>query len=150
MADPFADAGDVAARWRPLTDAETVVASTLVVDASTLLRQRFPGIDDQVTSGAVDPNILTMVVAGMVKRALVAPDDGVSQESETVGPYSRSQSFANPMRNVFLTAADITLILGYQPGAVSKSYANDTINCSPYGGVGYIYGVGFDPSEACP
>lgn len=133
MAD-FATAADVAARWRPLTSAETVVATTLCADASALIRQRFPGID-----GQVDPAILTMVVAGMVKRALIAPDDGVSQESEATGPYSHSQTFANPMQNVFLTAADLVLIQGYKPKGGTFAYGNTTTQC----GESYqiVYGV---------
>lgn len=131
---PFADATDVAARWRPLTQAEQDVASVLVLDASALIRSRFPGID-----GQVDPDILTMVVAGMVKRALVAPDDGVSQESVGTGPYSHSQTFANPMRNVFLTAADLVLIQGYKPKGGTFGYGNTTTQTTaPYSG---IYGL---------
>jgi hypothetical protein len=121
MADPFATADDVAARWRPLTSAEEDQADVFAADASALIRARFPGID-----GQVDPAILTIVVAGMVKRAMIAPDDGVSQESETVGPYSRSQSFANPLRNVFLTAADLVLIEGYRPTGGTFGYGNTT------------------------
>lgn len=127
MAAPFATVDDVAARWRPLTSAEQNVATTLVADASALIRARFPGIDDQIAAGGIDAQILTIVVSGMVKRALIAPDDGVSQESEGIGPYSRSQSFANPMRNVFLTEADLTLILGYRPTAGSFGFGNDTM-----------------------
>lgn len=123
MAD-FATAADVAARWRPLTSAETAVATVLCADASAVIRARFPGID-----GQVDAAILTMIVAGMVKRALIAPEDGVSQESETTGPYSHSQSFANPMRNVFLTAADLVLILGYKPQGGTFRYGNTTTQC---------------------
>jgi hypothetical protein len=139
MAQPFATATDVANRWRPLTEAEYAVAATLVSDASALIRQRFPGIDAQVTGGTVDPDILTMVVAGMVKRALIAPDDGVSQESETTGPYSHSQSFANPMRNVFITAAELVLIQGYKPKGGTFAYGNTT-TATP---LGYqtIYGL---------
>ncbi len=121
MAEPFATADDVADRWRPLTSAEYAIASVLVGDASALLRARYPGID-----GQVDPDILTMVVAGMVKRALIAPADGVSQESEGTGPYNHSQTFANPLRNVFLTAAEITLIEGYKPKGGSFGYRNTT------------------------
>lgn len=139
MANPFADPADVAARWRPLTAAEETVAAALCADSSALIRAQFPGIDDQVTTGAVDADVLTMVVAGMVKRALIAPDDGVSQESQTMGPYSSGRTFANPMRNVFLTAADTVLILGYRPAAVSARYTNTTIHredCGP----GFVYG----------
>ena len=126
MAAPFATASDVAAPRRPHTTAEETVATTLVDDASALIRARFPGIDTQIANGGIDPKILTIVTSGMVKRALVAPLDGVSQDAETAGPYSHSQSFANPMRNVFLTAADLTLILGYQPAGMSVTFANDT------------------------
>src|SRR4051812_28606000 len=103
MADPFATAADVAARWRSLTPAEETIADTLVSDASALIRARFPGIDAQVTSGAVEAGILTIVVAGMVKRAMIAPDDGLAQHSESAGPFSDSRTYANPLRNVFLT-----------------------------------------------
>lgn len=140
MADPFASSADVAARWRPLTTAETAVADVLAGDASTLIRARFPGIDGQVTSGGVDANILTMVVAGMVKRALIAPDDGVSQQSEGVGPFSHSRSYTNPMRNVFLTAADLTLILGYLPAGGTHHFGNDTIRPSGDGYPASVYG----------
>lgn len=127
MANPFAVPDDVAARWRPLTPNEAFVAETLVADASALIRARFPGIDSQVTSGAIDPDVLTLVVAGMVKRALVSPSDGVASATQTAGPYSQGQTFANPLGNVFLTAADMTLILGYQPAGASHTYANTTI-----------------------
>lgn len=138
MAAPFATADDVAARWRPLTAAETAVATVLCGDASNLLRARFPGIDGQVTSGAMDLDVLAAVVAGMVKRAMIAPSEGVSSESETTGPFSHSQTYANPLGNVFLTAADLVLILGYQPSGQTGQYANTTIHRENRG-PGFIY-----------
>lgn len=135
MAIPFASAQDVAERWRPLSSVEESIADTLALDASALIRARFPGIDAQVTSGAVDADILTMVVAGMVRRAMVSPDDGVSQQSEGVGPFSQSRTFANPLRNVFLTAADLVLIQGYQPAGQSHKFGNDTTSAGNYGRV---------------
>ncbi|NUR24988.1 MAG: hypothetical protein HOV83_03920 [Catenulispora sp.] len=138
MGVSYATAQDVADRWRPLTSDETSVAAVLAADASAVIRARFPGIDGQVDSGAVDPDILKMVVAGMVKRALISPAEGVSQQSETAGPYSHSQTFANPMRNVYLTEADLVLILGYIPTGSSHNFANDTTDCSA--SYGYVYG----------
>lgn len=133
MAEPFATSADVEDRWRPLTPAETSIADTLVMDASALIRARFPGIDDTIAAGNLDAGIVTMVVAGMVKRALIAPLDGVSQQSEGTGPYSHSETFANPMRNVFLTAADLVLIEGYKPKAGSHKFGNDTVRTpAPY------------------
>lgn len=136
MATPFATSADVAARWRPLTAAESTVADVLVGDASALIRQRFPGIDATIAAGNLDPDLVKMVVAGMVKRALIAPLDGVSQQAEGTGPYSHSETFANPMRNVFLTAADLVLIEGYKPKAGSHRFGNDTTQTTaPYSGV---------------
>lgn len=126
MGTPYATASDVAARWRPLSDADIARAGVLAGDASALLRAEFPGLDSQIASGAVDADVVTIVVANMVKRAMLAPADGISQESEGVGPYSHSQSYANPLGNVFLTAAERTLILGKQPTGGSFRYANDT------------------------
>src|SRR5690349_649850 len=126
----FATADDLAARWRPLTAQETTTAQALLFDASLLIRARFPGIDAQVTSGGVDPDVLVMVVTGMVKRAMIAPADGISQESQGMGPYTHSQSYANPLGNVFLTQADMTLILGYQPAGQTMQFANDTCRTS--------------------
>jgi hypothetical protein len=132
MAAPFATPGDVAARWRPLTAAELVIATALLGDASALLRSRFPGIDAQVANGNLDAAIPLLVVAGMVKRALIAPDEGVTSESESAGPYNHSQTFANPLRNVFLTAADLVLIQGYIPAGGSHRFANTTDKTSGY------------------
>jgi hypothetical protein len=121
MGVSYATAEDVAVRWRPLTADELAQATVLAGDASALIRAEFPGVD-----GQVDPGILTIVVAGMVKRAMLAPSLGVTQEQETVGPYSHSQTFANPMGNVFLTGAERTLILGYKPSGGSFRYGNST------------------------
>lgn len=129
----FATTEDVAARWRPLTDDETMVAATLLDDASAIIRSQYPGIDAQITSGAVDPANLLIVVAGMVKRALISPDEGVTQESQSVGPYSHSQTYANPLRNLFLTDADRLLIVGAARTASSTYFGNDTVRCRPWG-----------------
>lgn len=128
---PFATADDVAARWRPLTDAELNVVPTLCADASSLIRSQYPGIDSEIASGALDPNIPTIVCANMVKRALIAPSDGVASQTQGEGPFSVAQSFANPLGNLFLTAAEITLILGYQPTALSPRFNNTTSHCEP-------------------
>lgn len=146
MPQPYATADDVEARWRPLSDQERSRADVLGQDASSLIRARFPDIDSQVTTGAVDPNVLTLVAAGMVRRAMTAPSDGVSQQSETVGPFGRSQSFANPLGNVFITQADLTLILGYQPSGMSGRFTNATSRVeNAY--VAFAYNGFVDPDE---
>jgi hypothetical protein len=119
----FAQPSDIANRWRPLTSAEEFITPTLLEDASRIMRAQYPGIDAQITSGALDPQNATQVAAGMVKRALIAPMDGVDSSSETMGPYSTSQRYSNALRNLFPVAADDLLIRGYQPRAKSVRYA---------------------------
>lgn len=127
MGDPFADNTDVAVRWRPLNTNEQAQADALCQDASAVIRARFPGIDSQVVGGTVDGDVLIMVVAGMVKRAMIGGADGVTSQTEALpGGFSRGQTFANPLGNVFLTAADLVAILGYQPAGQSNTFANDT------------------------
>jgi hypothetical protein len=124
MGNPFATADDVAARWRPLSSDEQDRADLLASDASALIRARYADVDARVASGDLDGQTVTIVVAGMVRRAMIgaAAGDGVTQSSETVGPFSHSQSYANPMGNLFLTAADDLLIRGYRPRAMSVQF----------------------------
>jgi hypothetical protein len=131
VAAPFATADDVAARWRPLNTQEQAQADALCADASVLLRARFPGIDSQISGGQLDEAAVVMVAAGMVRRAMIGGGEGIQQQSETVGPYSTSQTYANPLGNVFLTAADLTVILGYIPAGGTHQYGNTTARLSP-------------------
>jgi hypothetical protein len=41
----YATTSDLEARWRPLTDAEAVIAGTLLADASAQIRSEFPTLD---------------------------------------------------------------------------------------------------------
>lgn len=142
MVGPFANSQDVADRWRPLTDAESGVADTLCGDSSAVIRARFPGIDAQVDAATMDLAVLVMVVAGMVKRAMLGGGDGISQETQAIGTASQSRTYANPLGNVFLTEADTVAILGYQPAGQSHQYSNTTTQVGPLPGYIYVTGPG--------
>lgn len=114
MAD-LAVVSDVADRWRPLSTAETAVATVLLGDASALVRAAYPGVDADITSGALDSTVVAGVVAQMVKRAMLRAD-GV--KSEATGPYS--VTYDNAAGNLFLTAAE-RLLLGDAQTATAKS-----------------------------
>jgi len=123
VAYPFADISDVSARWRPLTSDEETQADALLRDASARLRAEFPTIDAQLTSGSVDPDAVVAVACRMVIRAMVgtAAGQGVTQQSQTAGPFSSSATFANPMGNLYITRDDERLIRGYWPAATTTS-----------------------------
>lgn len=113
---------DIEARWRDLTPAESGTVNALLDDASALLRAEYPDIDDRIATGNLDADVVAGIVAGMVKRSLMSPEPGITQESETAGPFSHSHQFANPYGDVFLTKADRTLIEGRRSKAISIRY----------------------------
>jgi hypothetical protein len=108
---PYASPGELAARWRPLTAVESELAQTLLDDASQIIRERMPTIEAQLTAGAISRRTLTRIVCGMVKRAMVGGGaDAVTQQAQTVGPFALSQSFANPLGNLYLGKDDLAAL----------------------------------------
>lgn len=104
----LATAQDVADRWRPLTTDEITLVNILLIDASDIVRVRFPDVDARILSGSLAVTTVVRVVAGMVRRAMMNRDtEGITQGSETVGPFAHSQTYANPNGNLYLTADDI-------------------------------------------
>lgn len=112
MAGSYATAADLEARWRPLSDVERVRADTLLGDASRRVRRRFPSTDARIASGALDVLEVVDVVAGMVKRVMLvgAEAESVSQQSQSAGPFSLSQTYTNPMGDMYFTANDLALL----------------------------------------
>lgn len=118
MADPFADATDVAARWRTLTADEQAVADVLAADASDMIRVRWSDVDDRITAGTLSAESVSRVVAMMVKRAMIVGDSiGLESRSETAGPFSHSDKFANPNANLYFTADELRL---FEPEEYAK------------------------------
>jgi len=106
--DAFATPADVEARWRPLTPAETNVAETLLDDASSMVRGRWPDVDSRIAAGDLTGSTLIRVVANMVKRAMiVAGSEGVESQTRNAGPFGVTQKFTNPNGNLFFTAEDV-------------------------------------------
>ena len=114
MATVFATATDVESRWRPLSVAEKVTATTLLGDASATLRAECPEVDERLAAvpPALDPDIPKMIVCAMVKRAMIAGADveGVTAHQQTAGPFSQSLTYSNPMGNLYLTKAERRLL----------------------------------------
>lgn len=72
-----------------LDDQEKALANLLIGSALTLLRARIPGLDEKVSTGAVDPELVSMVIASAVARVLKNPDGWYSQ---TMGPFTGTMS----------------------------------------------------------
>lgn len=127
MGTPFAVASDLADRWRPLSTAEQAQATILLADASTILRAECPDVDERLAADppTLDSDLPVMIVCAMVKRAMIAAADaaGVGSVQQTAGPFSQSQTFTNPMGNLYLTKAERRLLgCGGQRAATVPMY----------------------------
>lgn len=98
----FATTDDLEARWHALTSEERRRASTLLADASDLIRSTCPNW------GKANEITLQRVCCAVVKRAMLASDDvaGVTQHSQTAGAYSESFSYSNPDGDLYLTGSE--------------------------------------------
>lgn len=139
-ADPFATPNDLADRWRPLTPDEDGRAAVQLEDASRLIRQLVPDIDDRIADQSVDAGLVTMVCCAVVRRAMigVAGGDGVTQQSQTVGPFSLAQSYSNPTGGLYLRDDELTLLNGTAAqGRSRRAFAFDMTPTRPDGVDGF-------------
>ena len=121
MATPLATPSDVEAVWRSLSAEETSLADALLRVASRVVRARYSDVDARITAGTLDAQDVADIVALMVKRSMVSPvGDGVEQQSQTAGPFSISNKYANAEGNIYLTAEERLLFepTGYGSRAV--------------------------------
>jgi hypothetical protein len=99
---PLAQQSDVeAALLRPLTETETTYITKLIAQASALLRNSAPSVDDRIALFTADPtnprgvswDVVSAVVGGIIKRYMVNPK-GLASTSDTTGPYNQGETFA--------------------------------------------------------
>lgn len=110
----FATNDDLAARWRPLTDAEKARADVLIDDASRMIRRLYPDVDARIAAGELDLEDLKMIVCAMVKRVMRVPADldGVAARSQATGPHSVSDKFSEPVDDLELTDSEKDILSG--------------------------------------
>ena len=105
---PFATSADVEARWRTLSEEDRDRADVLTYDASAMIRERWGDVDARIASGDISNESVIRVVASMVRRAMIAGDaEGLESRAQAAGIFSVNDKFANPMGNLYFTAADI-------------------------------------------
>lgn len=86
--NPFAEASDLEAIWRPLTPAEKIVAEGLIAQASMQLRARIPNIDALIAADAtgMKAELAIAAVVNAVKRVMQNPEGWLS-ESEAYDDF---------------------------------------------------------------
>jgi hypothetical protein len=100
MADPLAELADVV-ELVPSASSDSSRVTGLIAKASADLRQKLPSVDQRIANfqtdstdpTGLDPVLVASVVATAVKRFWVN-QDGATNTSETMGPYSQSKGFA--------------------------------------------------------
>lgn len=99
MATNPAEIVDIEVRWRPLSDAETIVADTLLSDAWVLLKHADSTIDTRLDAAELDSELVKIVLVEMVKRVLRNPD-GIRQESIQDYSVTRDATSGNGLLHV--------------------------------------------------
>ncbi len=104
---------DLAARWRPLTTAETAIAGTLLDDAYAILVARAPTLEARLS--AVPPTVSTGLVVGivcsMVLRVLRNPD---GKRQESIDDYSWTRDEAVSAGLLYVADDELRLLSGSQ------------------------------------
>lgn len=102
--EPFASVEDLESRWRELDPDEEDCASVLLEDASSFLVSEFRRVGKKIdTDDEIVLSNLKRVCCSIVARSYPDDTDGISQFSQTAGPFSSSQTIANPARDMYLT-----------------------------------------------
>ncbi len=104
----LATVADIEARWHggAMTETQRARAGALIEDASALVLSS-PGFELREGDEGQAANVRAVVCA-CVMRAMSAPEGlfGVTQASETAGPYTQSASYANATGDLYLTRAE--------------------------------------------
>lgn len=101
---------------RSLTDPETTMAETLLSDALLIIKDRVYNFDEKIADGDLPEEVVTMVQANMVTRALRNPE-GIRQETDGDYSYTLARSPAAG-EGLYLTAQESRLI-----GATGRAYS---------------------------
>ncbi|NEH12475.1 hypothetical protein, partial [Bifidobacterium saimiriisciurei] len=99
---PFATVDDLERRWHTLTEPERTQATELLADASEIIRNRIAPYPATREIGWQDTHRrgLTIICCQMVRTAMeqqvAGVQTGVTQSTETTGPFSNSYSWLSP------------------------------------------------------
>jgi hypothetical protein len=112
MANP-ASTADLAARWRPLSAAETIVGGTLLDDAYGMLKRRVTDLDARVTAdddGFAD--VVVRVLATAVLRVMKNPD---GKRSESIDDYTWQRDQAISAGVLYFTDDELADLMPVDP-----------------------------------
>jgi hypothetical protein len=105
----YATVDDVAVRLgRPITDSNEVAqVNAWLEDTEALIRARIPDLDEQVTSGALDEELVVLVECNAVIRKIKNPD---GKQNEKIDDYSYGLTAEAARGDLFLTDEEWDLL----------------------------------------
>lgn len=115
--EPYATAAELAAYWRPLTDAE-------IARATVLLRAARDLIDEQAGSADFVQTALKWVSLDMVKRAMIG-GGGVTGGSQSMADITATVQYANPMGSLYIRDRELSRLIGPHPPTGSIKMASN-------------------------
>ena len=95
-----ATVSDLETRWHTLTEAEKQQATALLEDAEQIIKDLVPRFEE------LEEATLRAIECSMVKRSMLTDNGGISQMSETTGPFSNSVTYTNPSGDLYLTKSE--------------------------------------------
>lgn len=134
----FATVTDLENRWRTLSESEKKQAQVLLDDASaflTTLCRRY-GVEI-LQNDEVQQTNLKAVTSSIVQRKLGVDEElfGVTQYSQTAGPFTSSGTAANPNGDMYITAQEKTLLGFPASGKRSQLFSVRGAIHTPEGGM---------------
>lgn len=115
--EPFAQPSDVAAIWRPLTDAESIVAYGWLEEASQQVRDEVPDVggltvDERIADGSLSADTVRNVVRRMVLRVLQNPES-LRAITEQTGPFAVTKTKDSSVSSgeMFISARDMARLM---------------------------------------
>lgn len=100
---------DLAARFRPLTEAEQAIAQTLLDDAWEELLVRVPDLQARLEDGRTSTALVVRVVASMVIRVLRNPE-AIRQWSVDDASFTRDSLVSSGV--LYASADEVGLLIG--------------------------------------
>ena len=100
---------DIEARWRPLTPAETTVATALLADAWVILQTQVPTLVARLDDATLDPAVVVAVESAMVLRVLKNPD---GKRQESIDDYSWTIDSARSSGALYVSDDELALLGG--------------------------------------
>lgn len=98
---------DIEARWRPLSDQESVNAQAFIADAWEELLIRRPELEANMTAGTVREGNVCRILAWAVRRVLINPEGWVQ---ETLDDWTGRRSDLVAQGTLYFTDEELAVV----------------------------------------